>query len=130
MTKTEKELYKRALEEMKEFGLTELGWKEIIALQQSKLEKYRREIGELIAGMPKEISEPIRECAGLIDAGVVVTDGIVRVNKDDVLILKTPTHRRNHWKDLKEELEERTGMKVILLDTAEELIGVAERGRC
>lgn len=128
MTKTEKELYKRALKEMKEFGLTELEWKEIIALQQSKLEKYRREIGELIAGMPKEISEPIRECAGLIDAGVVVAEGIVRVNKDDALILRTQTHRRNHWKDIKEELEERTGMKVILLDDTEELVGVVSDG--
>jgi hypothetical protein len=59
-------------------------------------------------------------------ADTIQADQLIRVNKDDILILRLKVKCRNEdMSRLQKEISERTGMKVILLDSYIELIGVA-----
>lgn len=112
LTAIEKELYSRAIKESRSYGFSERDWKKIIALQQQMLESHRER--------SKTEASELKEAEG-----IMITDGIAHVNEKDTLILQSKIILRDdvaaEWQ---KNIEERIGIKVIILSGEMGLIGM------
>lgn len=66
--------------------------------------------------------------APLVD-GTLNTDGYLHMQKGDVLVLRTDSVlAKPHRKEFEENMSEKLGVRVVLIDGATEVVGVVEHG--
>lgn len=103
----------------------------IIAYQEQEIDRYRTEIArsrEVIDTHHKDAVSVHEYTSELIAEGITV-DSVLRINKDDALILRVDRkYTKDIMTDLQNEIAERIGMRVVLLNVGMELIGAVEHG--
>lgn len=95
----------------------------------SELKKYGRAdtAGNKICRDDIEIGvkvQPEDEATAQLMEGVLNTDGYLHICKDDVLVLRTDSVlAKPHREEFEENMSEKLGVKVVLIDRAIEVVG-------